>query len=93
MRSTGPGRLLPCLVLAAALPAAAEWDAPGSWPEEQQAFLFDGPGLLLTKAQHEELQALIESERREWIDGFLGRDPIPETEANELVEGIRATTS
>lgn len=84
------GGLLPLVFVAASLWAAAgDWDAPGHWPEEQQAFLFDGPGLLLTEAQREELRSLIESERREWIEDFLGRDPLPETEANELVEGIR----
>ena len=59
------------------------------WPEAQRAFAQDGPGLLLSSAQ---IEALIDQDaigREEFILRFLSNDPIPETEENELLEGIR----
>jgi len=58
------------------------------WPEAQRAFLQDGPGLLLTLDQREAFLALDDAGRDAFIGEMLGRDPIPETPANELVEGI-----
>ncbi|MEM6794718.1 MAG: VWA domain-containing protein [Acidobacteriota bacterium] len=57
------------------------------FPEEQRAFLQDGPGFLLSRNQRDELLDRDSVGRQEWIDAFLA-DPLPETEANELVEGI-----
>jgi VWFA-related protein len=58
------------------------------WPESQRAFFQDGPGLLLTPEQRTELRSLNSEARARWIREFLNRDPIPETPANELREGI-----
>ncbi|NJL30089.1 MAG: hypothetical protein HC897_20440, partial [Thermoanaerobaculia bacterium] len=58
------------------------------WPENQRAFLQDGAGLLLTRAQVDELTALDSPGRDVFIRDFLARDPIPETPENELAEGI-----
>ena len=70
------------------LEARAE-DATVLWPERQRAFLHDGPGLLLSESQHDELLAADPEERQQWIEAFLQQDPIPETPTNELTEGIR----
>jgi len=58
------------------------------WTEDQRAFLQDGPGLLLSKRQVDELLSLDTVGRDRFIEDFLSRDPIPETPENELVEGI-----
>lgn len=58
------------------------------WPEEQRAFLQDGPGLLLSNAQLEELASLDTVGRERFISRFLDRDPLPETPENELQQGI-----
>lgn len=69
--------------------SAADND-PLLWPEEQRAFLQDGAALLLPRDQVEALRAITDTaERQAFIDSFLDRDPIPETEVNELREGIR----
>ncbi|HEY4591863.1 MAG TPA: hypothetical protein VIJ61_05610, partial [Thermoanaerobaculia bacterium] len=79
-------------ILLLALPALAQTPAapsdPTLWPEAQRAFLQDGPGLLLTLDQRETFVALDEAGRDAYIGEMLGRDPIPETPANELVDGI-----
>ena len=74
------------IALLAAGPILAAED-PILWPEPQRAFLQDGPGLLLTPEQEAELLALDEAGRDAFIERFLA-DPIPETPANELREGI-----
>ena len=79
-------RALLGIALLAAVPALAAED-PILWPEPQRAFLQDGPGLLLTAEQREELLALDTAGRDAFIERFLA-DPIPETPANELREGI-----
>lgn len=61
---------------------------PLLWPEEQRAFLQDGPGLLLSAAQLDELLSGDAIDRERFIVEFLGDDPIPETPENELVEGV-----
>jgi Ca-activated chloride channel family protein len=78
------------LATALAMGAGAERDEDAAvlWPEQERSFLFDGPGLLLSEEAREELLSAPADERREAIEKFLGRDPIPETPANELVEGI-----
>jgi VWFA-related protein len=59
-----------------------------TWPEPQRAFFQDGPGLLLTRQQRDELLAMAADERERFIQEFLGRDPVPDTPANELKVGI-----
>jgi VWFA-related protein len=58
------------------------------WPEEQRSFFQDGPGLLLTPEQRTTLRGYNPEARARWIQEFLDRDPIPETPANELRQGI-----
>ncbi len=74
-------------------PAAAAQlggQAPLDWPEEQRAFLQDGPGWLLSEAQVEVLLSAADPVARQaLIDAFLDADPIPQTPENELREGIR----
>ncbi|HEV7786478.1 MAG TPA: VWA domain-containing protein [Thermoanaerobaculia bacterium] len=80
-----------CLALVA-LPVLAQTPAASSdptlWPEAQRAFFQDGPGLLLTLDERETFLSLDEAGRDAFIGEMLGRDPIPGTPANELVEGI-----
>lgn len=59
-----------------------------TWPEPQRAFLQDGPGLLLTREQRQQLLAMPAEERERFIQEFLDRDPVPDTPANELKVGI-----
>jgi VWFA-related protein len=80
--------LLGLALLVAVIPAnRALAEDPILWPEPQRAFLQDGPGLLLTPEQRDELLSLDEAGRAAFIERFLA-DPIPETPANELREGI-----
>ncbi len=81
------------LALWLALPAGVAGSPPGSpdgeddpvlWPERQREFLLDGAGFLLSREERAELLATAPDERQAWIDAFLGRDPAPETKANEL---------
>jgi len=58
------------------------------WPESDRAFLEDGPGLLLSEEEGEDLLAMTDSERASWIDAFLATDPDTSTAINELGEGI-----
>ena len=60
---------------------------PLLWPEEQRAFLQDGPGLLLARRQLDQLVDLDGAGRAQVIDRFLA-DPLPQTPENELVLGI-----
>ncbi len=62
---------------------------PALWPEEQRAFLQDGPGWLLPAAERDRLLAAAENERAAQIASYLERDPLPDTPENELAEGIR----
>ncbi|HET9226410.1 MAG TPA: VWA domain-containing protein [Thermoanaerobaculia bacterium] len=58
--------------------ATAQTSDPLKWPESQRAFLQDGPGLLLTPEQRDELIALGEAERDKWIRDFLASvDQLP----------------
>ncbi|MEJ2085014.1 MAG: hypothetical protein P8Y44_04960, partial [Acidobacteriota bacterium] len=59
------------------------------WPENQRAFVQDGPGLLLQPQQLEALMAMSSEERDVWIEEFLATDPVPATELNELTFGIQ----
>lgn len=81
-------RALALLALAVTARPAVASD-PLSWPEEQRAFLQDGPGLLLSAERRDEIAALDEAARGEAIAAFLASDPDPATPANELAEGIR----
>lgn len=63
------------------------FDGVLAWPENQRAFVQDGPGYLLTREQRNELFDLDIAGRDQWIQNFLA-DPMPETEANELVDAI-----
>jgi Ca-activated chloride channel family protein len=80
------------LLLLLALPALAQ-SSPGSdptlWPEPQRAFFQDGPGLLLSEEERDEILGVDEAGRARVIRDFLARDPIPATPENELAEGIR----
>lgn len=68
-------------------PAPPELDA-SLWPESQRAFFQDGPALLVAEEQRQALAAQGAEERGAWMKQFLDRDPLPETPANELREGI-----
>jgi len=81
-------------VAALALSPAAAAQTAGSavaralWPEPVRAFFQDGPAFLLSAERRAELAALPPEARREAIEAFLARDPIPETPGNELLAGI-----
>jgi Ca-activated chloride channel family protein len=79
-----------CLLLA--LPAASQPSSPASdptlWPEPQRSFYQDGPGLLLSAEERDEILGSDEAGRERVIRDFLSRDPIPATPENELAEGI-----
>src|SRR5262245_34114693 len=57
-------------------------------PENERAFLDDGPAWLLPDADRKALLAMDSAERAAWIQDFLSRDPVASTSDNELVEGI-----
>jgi Ca-activated chloride channel family protein len=75
-----------------ALPALAQPPSPQPdpilWPEPQRAFWQDGPALLLSEEQRTAFLALDEAGRERFIQELLDQDPLPETPANELREGI-----
>jgi VWFA-related protein len=80
-----------CALLAATpllVPRPAVAEPPELWPEEQRAFLQDGPGLLLPKQERERLAGLSTEARQQAVEAFLANDPIPETPENELAIGI-----
>lgn len=62
---------------------------PLLWPEDQRAFLQDGPGLLLSSNQLNDLLDGDTIGREQFIVEYLSDDPLPETPENELLEGIR----
>jgi VWFA-related protein len=86
--------LLSCFLLFAALPLTPlrgqglQDIDPTLWPEPERAFYQDGPGLLLSPEQRTELRSFNPEARARWIQEFLDKDPLPETPANELREGI-----
>lgn len=84
---------IPALALLLAVSASGfaqeATDDPLTWPEEQRAFFQDGPALLLDREVRDELRSMDPIARGAWIQGFLDRDPIPETPENELQEGLR----
>lgn len=61
---------------------------PTLWPEAQRSFWQDGPALLLTDEQRQEFLTLDSAGRDQFIQQFLSQDPVPETPANEMREGI-----
>jgi Ca-activated chloride channel homolog len=61
---------------------------PTLWPEPQRAFFQDGPGLLLSPEQRDEMLGLDEAGRGRLIQEILDRDPIPETPENEMRLGV-----
>lgn len=63
-------------------------EIPLGWPEEERAFFQDGPALLLSPQERAGLLAAGEEERRQRVQAFLARDPLPATPGNELREGI-----
>lgn len=83
--------VLAAAVLAAGgfLPKAPDlpYALPLLWPEEQRAFLQDGPGLLMSREQLDQLVDLDAVGRQQAIDRFLA-DPLPDTPENELAEGV-----
>lgn len=70
------------------LPAAAQppFD-PLSLPEEQRAFLQDGPALLMPRADRERFAELDPAAREALLSDFLA-DPDPSTPKNELTDAI-----
>lgn len=80
------GAALLALPLSPALGQPGQQD-PALWPESQRAFFQDGPGLLLTGDQRQELRSVDEASREAFIQRFLA-DPSPKTPVNELAEGI-----
>lgn len=70
------------------LPAAAQppFD-PLTLPEDQRAFLQDGPALLMPRADRDRIADLDPAARAELIRDFLA-DPDPATPANELTDAI-----
>lgn len=86
-RSTVLG-LLALLALAGGVAAAPiPFELPLLWPEEQRAFIQDGPALLVADAALAELADRDAIGRERWIADFLA-DPLPATAANELAIGI-----
>lgn len=69
-------------------PAAQQAADVLTWPEPQRAFFQDGPALLLTSRQRDDLARMTADERERFIFEFLDRDPVPETPVNELKVGI-----
>jgi Ca-activated chloride channel homolog len=88
----GEGLTLAVLLLFCSLPVFAQSPAadsnPTLWPEPQRAFFQDGPALLLSPQERETLRGLDEAGRERFIRDFLDRDPLPETQENELRAGI-----
>lgn len=68
--------------------AAVDTDDAVLWPEHQRTFIQDAPGLLLTEEQKKTFMQASSEDRDAFIEEFLGDDPIPETEENELAVGI-----
>ena len=87
MRSNFVGYLFITLATAA-VAMAQRGPEIALWPENQRAFIQDGPGLLVQPDQLEALVAMSSEERDAWIEEFLSTDPVPETELNELTFGI-----
>ena len=73
---------------AAVIWASPTGDSPVLWPEEERQFFQDGPGLLLSETARDEFLGLDSSGRRQAMARFLSRDPVEETEINELTVGI-----
>ncbi len=61
---------------------------PLLWPENQRAFLQDGPGLLLSAAERAQFVAQATQDREAFITAYLAQDPLPDTPENELTVGI-----
>lgn len=76
------------LAVGVALRASLDPSEVVLWPERERAFLQDGPGLLLEEQQLRRLETASPEERALLVADFLDRDPLPETEANELLQGI-----
>ncbi|MEM7587546.1 MAG: VWA domain-containing protein [Acidobacteriota bacterium] len=73
----------------AKISSSVPFNLPLLWADAQRAFLQDGPGLLLSAQQVEEMIDKDAVGRDAFISGFLAEDPIPETPENELLEGIQ----
>ena len=72
----------------AGLQAAVDTSTAVLWPEHQRTFIQDAPSLLLTDEQKREFLQSTAEVRDQFVENFLGEDPIPETEENELAIGI-----
>jgi Ca-activated chloride channel homolog len=91
MRNSMIRRLLHLALLSIAPGLVAGAEVPGdpaTWPQEQQEFWFEGPGLLVDRDLEARLRAADAEQRGRLIAEFLARDPDPATAANELSEGI-----
>ena len=64
------------------------WDRALGWPEEQRAFVQDGPALLLSAEARRELASADWEGRQRLIDAFLARDVVPATPEDELARAI-----
>ncbi len=61
---------------------------PVFWSDAARAFWLEGPALLLNPEEKERVLAMDTSARDAWLEAFVGRDPIADTEENELALGI-----
>ena len=73
---------------AGGLSAAVDTAAAVLWPEHQRAFIQDAPSLLLDEKQVQAFLAASPEERDRLVNEFYDRDPLPDTEENELTVGI-----
>jgi len=80
--------LVAALTLSAAPAAASAWTDVDPAVERTRAFLEDGGIWLLSTEEAERFAGLSDSERIGHVAAWLDRDPIPDTPANELAEGI-----
>jgi len=87
MRRLAPLAAALLALLASAAPARA-WVEADPAVERARAFLEDGPALLLPEGERARLAALPLADRIGEVVYLLGRDPLPETPANELELGI-----
>src|SRR5688500_13690889 len=83
-------RGLAVLILASGWIGIAQAQDSTLWPERERAFFEDGPALLVPQAERDRLLALEPAARRQAIEEFLGRDPLPATPENELLAAIAA---
>ncbi len=77
-----------CILAAVGVRAEVDTRAAVLWPEHQRVFIQDAPSLLLGDEEKKAFLAASPEERDGLVDEFYDRDPLPETEENELTVGI-----